>query len=175
MIRPLLLAALLLAGCPQEARPAFPHALTTPEPRPVPLTGLKGAQGLAGNWVWLYLGYASCPDVCPTTLDKLAAEYRQLKHPEKVRVLFVSVDPGRDSAATVVKAAAFHHPAFQGAVGDRPALDALTAALGTHYGAQGGKVTHPDLVYVLDPQGRAVASYLPGEPIAQDFNAMVVD
>ncbi|MDB5102083.1 MAG: electron transport protein SCO1/SenC [Cyanobacteria bacterium RYN_339] len=174
-----LLAALLLAGCPQ-ARPAYPHALSAASPRPMPLAALTGADGkpfslasYQGKWVWLYFGYASCPDVCPTTLGKLADEYRRLKHPEKVQVLFVSVDPARDRPAAVGKAAVHYHPAFAGVVGDKPALDALTAALGTHYGTEAkGGVTHPDLVYVLDPQGRAVATYMPGAAIAEDFEQL---
>jgi protein SCO1/2 len=184
VIRRLLLAgflAALVSGC-QPERPAFPHALATTAPRPLPSTGLTGGDGkpfqLAayhGKWVWLYFGYATCPDVCPATLGQLAEQYRQLRHADAVRVVFVSVDPARDRPAAVHRLAAFHHPAFVGAVGDRPALDALTAAVGAHYGVEASKVTHPDLVYVLDPDGRAVATYLPGEPIARDFNAMVVD
>jgi protein SCO1/2 len=139
------------------------------------LAGLTGADGrplapAPGRWTWLYLGYATCPDVCPTTLGRLAGEYRALKHPEQVQVLFVSVDPGRDRPAAVGKAASYFHPAFRGAVGDRPALDALTTALGTRYGVDKGKVSHPDLVYVLDPQERLVATYLPGAELAADFN-----
>lgn len=174
-----LLLALWLAGCAHE--PAFPHALLTPsEPRTLPALALVDERGQrfdpgqAHRWLWVYFGYTHCPDVCPATLGRLAGAYQALKRPDDVRVLFVSVDPRRDTPAVLARTVRYFDPAFRGATGDRAALDAFTGALGARYADEPkGGVEHSDLVFVVDPQGRAVATY-PSDPagLQADFAAI---
>ena len=80
------------------------HALYYKSPRaiqPVQLTNHKGEkftnQNFKGQWSWIFFGYTSCPDVCPTTLQELNFIYDDLTQIAPNQVLLVSVDPQRDS------------------------------------------------------------------------------
>src|SRR5688572_28487024 len=71
------------------------------------------ADELRGHWTLVFLGFTHCPDVCPTTLSDLAAAQRQwadVPAGARPRVLFVSVDPARDTPAKTGEYAAFFHP-----------------------------------------------------------------
>ncbi len=153
-------------------QPAPPPAIIAAEPASAPAEiGLVDADGrpftlaeLRGKWVWLYLGFASCPDACPRTLDRLVSAFAALPENAHVQPVFVSVDPLRDTPARLKAYAGFYHPRLLGASGPHGALDALTAALGTRYEVPAGarpdqayQVAHPDEVFVLDPRGRYVA------------------
>ena len=186
-------AMMLTLSGPAEARTnPFPHARATSAERPaaadVPLQ-LGGGKtvsipALKGKWVWLYFGFANCPGICPFALDWLADEYRRLERPESVQVIFVSVDPQRDTPEELGPYAAYFHPSFWGATGDRAHLDALTRSVGSTYhmpavipAGSDYSVGHANTVYVLDPSGRLAASYDPGvqaKPgeLASDFNRL---
>ena len=77
-----------------------------------------------GKVVALYFGYSHCPDVCPTTLANLAAMAEQAKNPD-LRILFVTVDPDRDTLPVLKQYAA----AFS------PQLDALSGTARIFYRA----------------------------------------
>lgn len=87
--------------------PALAAAVVLPEPRalaPFELVDHRGAAvtnaTLAGSWHLLFFGFANCPDICPATLSQLAAARQQLaaEQPgEPPGILFVSVDPARDT------------------------------------------------------------------------------
>src|SRR5574343_1567339 len=72
-----------------------------------------------GKLVLLYFGYTFCPDICPTSLTATAAGLQQLTPEEarRVAMLFVSVDPKRDTPAHLKEYAAFFHPNITGATG----------------------------------------------------------
>ena len=74
---------------------------------------------LRGQVVLIYFGYTTCPDICPTNLAFLAAALRELTPDElqRVRVLFVSVDPERDDTPRLAVYAAYFHPNIQGVTG----------------------------------------------------------
>lgn len=190
-LAPAALAAALLVGCAGGPPPkAYPHAIITPEPpKAVPEVALVKGDGTPfkladyqGKYVWLYFGFANCPDVCPTAMEDMAAEYRLLKHPEKVQGVFISVDPARDKPADLKKYATFYHPSFVGATGDKEAIDALIKPFGVGYvidqpAKPGGSynVSHSNFISVVDPEGRYIATYVPGAEkgtIAEDFNAL---
>lgn len=179
-----------LAGCPGEPAQEFPHAVLTPTPAKelaaVTLTGMDGQPfdiaSLKGKWVWLYFGFTHCPDVCPAAMDYMAAEYKALKDPSRVVPLFVSVDPQRDDPAALKRYAQYYGDAFFGATGEKEAIDALAKSVGAGYvidkpSKPGGdyNVSHTNLVFVLDPQGRFTAGYVPvpetGD-MARDFDAL---
>ncbi|HEY9723363.1 MAG TPA: SCO family protein [Oscillatoriaceae cyanobacterium] len=152
----------------------FPHAAAVKPERvaisDVPLAGAKpfDLSQLRGKWVWLYMGYTHCPDACPFAMDWLASEYRHLADPSRVAVVFVSLDPDRDTPQGTQTYAQYFQPGFYGVTGARSAIDALVGELGTRYQILPPKrpngiydVVHPDLVWVLDPQGRLTALYTP--------------
>lgn len=189
MIGPMVLASIFCAtACGEPAR-SYPHAVGVATGQLVPAVALKAAGGrdfslveLTGQWVWLYFGYTHCPDVCPTTLAHLAEAHKQLASPERVKVVFVSVDPKRDTPEVLAKHAAFYDPSFLGVTGDVAAIDRLTSALGARYviglpvGASGDyPVSHTNTVYVIDPEGHLAAQYDPGTDTTQmaaDFNTL---
>jgi protein SCO1/2 len=182
----LVAGVLLLSAC-AEAQAGFPHAYEQVAQTELPSSVLEMAGGklitarsFPGRWVWLYFGYTNCPDVCPTTLSFLAEAHKRLTDPARVQVLFVSVDPARDTPEKLAKHTAFFDPSFVGATGTRQSLDKLTAGVGARYELgvatrPGGSYTvnHTNIIYVLDPSGRLAARYAPeGNPsaIANDFN-----
>ncbi|HUW29326.1 MAG TPA: SCO family protein [Sulfuriferula sp.] len=120
------------------------------------------ADAYHGKLVLLYFGYTHCPDVCPTTLATLAQALRGLgTDADKVRVLFVSVDPARDTAPVLKSYAAAFGPQFVGLSGDKKALDALTRRYRVVYSldksdAQGNyAVNHSSGVFIFDGSGKA--------------------
>ena len=91
---------------------------------------------LQGKWTFIYFGYTSCPDVCPTTLALLNKAQQQLaseKADENTEYLLISVDPDRDLPARLKQYVSSFNPAFSGATGEREELDKLTKALGVYY------------------------------------------
>jgi protein SCO1/2 len=77
-----------------------------------------GLEDLRGRWTLVYLGYTSCPDVCPITLQelaRLAAGMASIETDHPMQYLFVSVDPARDTPARLREYLAYFDPSFIGA------------------------------------------------------------
>jgi protein SCO1 len=130
------------------------------------------ARDYRGRVVLLYFGYTHCPDVCPTTLAKLARAVREMgKAGEDVRVLFVSVDPARDTTDVLAQYAQAFGPAMVGLRGDPDQLDRLTRRYRVSYrlgkpDASGDyDVTHSSGVFAFDRQGRARLLVLPDDAL----------
>ena len=116
-----------------------------------------------GKVVVLFFGYTHCPDVCPTTMAELAQALQQLGPADasRVQVLFVTVDPDRDSAAVMAQYVPAFNPSF---VGLRPAdqaqLARVTKDFRVYYAKVPGKtpdsytMDHTAASYVFDPDGR---------------------
>ncbi|UTW13589.1 SCO family protein [Marinobacterium rhizophilum] len=111
----------------------------------------------------LYFGYASCPDVCPTSLAVMAQGFRRLDEDQQTRVrgIFVSVDPQRDTPEALSAYSAFFHPSLVGLTGSRAQIDAITQSYGAYYriseqagSALGYTVDHSSRLYLLDGDGQ---------------------
>jgi len=120
------------------------------------------ASDLRGSIVLLYFGYTHCPDVCPTTLATLTHAVKQLgAKGEAIRILFVSVDPARDTQDILKRYVEAFGANVVGLRGDRKTLDALTKRYRVTYGlgqpdAQGNyEVSHSSAVFVFDGKGNA--------------------
>jgi protein SCO1 len=114
-----------------------------------------------GQLVLLYFGYTHCPDVCPTTLSQLSHAVAALgTSAGQVRILFVSVDPARDTLAQLKTYAAAFGPEVVGLRGSEVELKALTKRYRASYGygkpdAHGDyEVSHSSAVYVFDREGK---------------------
>jgi protein SCO1/2 len=115
-------AALCLAAAACSAPEGAPVELEPPQPAPE-LVG-QGVDGRAfrleqrrGRVVVLSFGYASCPDVCPTTLSRLRGLYRELgARADEVAVVFLTVDPERDRPERLRPYLAAFDPRFEGVV-----------------------------------------------------------
>lgn len=116
---------------------------------------------LKGKWNVVFFGYTYCPDVCPATMQALRAAVDQLGPKGKdVRIVFVSVDPGRDTPATL-KAWLDAQGMPQGTLGltGTPAqVAAMAKAYRVVYQTQGSgadyQVNHSTVAYLMTPRGR---------------------
>lgn len=181
---------LLLAGCQPDAENAEtnplasyespdPLVLRAPEaPMPVPDVRLEGVDGptdtaslFAGRWTLLYVGYSYCPDICPTELGQLSQILPALQEGSSQfdwQVVFLSVDPERDTPAHLEKYTGFFSEEFVPVTGSREAIDAVTGAVKAGYrigkhapGERRYSVDHDTGFRLIDPQGRMLA-LLPG-------------
>ena len=165
---------LLLAGCGQPpVAVGGPFKLVDQNGRPRDQSMLKG------KWSAVFFGYTYCPDVCPTTLQTLAeAEDRLGPKARNFQVVFVSVDPARDTPAQLKTY--LSSPAFpKGAIG-LTGTDAQVAAVAKAYhvfyqkagSGQTYEVQHSSAVYLMDPKGRfsgIVAFGLPPDEMARQI------
>jgi protein SCO1/2 len=161
--------ALALVGCGKLApsKPAFHGIDVTGAPlgRNLSLTDHNGVQrtlaDFHGKVVLVNFGYTQCPDVCPTTLADLAAAVRKLgADGSRVQVLFVTVDPKRDSAELLRNYMAAFDPHFLGLRGDAAATMAATKEFRVFAAEREGKtaesytVEHSAQTFAFDPEGR---------------------
>ncbi|MDP2795147.1 MAG: SCO family protein [Sulfurisoma sp.] len=183
------MAALAVTACGDGA-PAF-HATdisgTTEWGRDFALPDAKGqVRTLAefrGKAVVLFFGYTQCPDVCPTTLAAMAAVMKQLdSDAARLQVVFVTLDPERDTPPLIAEYMPRFHPGFLGLRGDKAATEAAAKEFKVFYtkqaaGAGGGyTLDHTAGSYVFDPQGRLrlyVRHGAPAADIAADLKLLL--
>ncbi len=120
----------------------------------------RSLQDFHGKVVVVFFGYTHCPDVCPTTMDDLARAVKLLgKHRSEVQVLFVTLDPERDTQQVLAQFVPSFDPAFLGLYGDSAATEAAAKGFRIYYRKQpsGGKggytIDHSAGVYVFDKTG----------------------
>ena len=120
------------------------------------------ARRFRGKIVMLTFGYTSCPDLCPLTLGNLATVCGRLgAAADQVRILFVTVDPARDSLSVLRSYTAAFSPAIIGLRGSADALASLARRFRVAYSVDpaapghAAEVSHSSLVYVFDRAGDA--------------------
>jgi protein SCO1 len=130
------------------------------------------AKDFRGHIVLLYFGYTHCPDICPTTLHRLQRVLSELGAGAKqVRVLFVTVDPSRDTVKLLKTYTEYFGPQFVGLRGDEAELRTLTRMYRVTYGygkpdAKGNyEVSHSSAVYVFDRKGDARLIIRPSDSV----------
>ena len=144
----------------------------------------RDASVFAGAPALLFFGFTHCPDVCPTTLAKMAAIARQTPLPQ-LRLLFVSVDPERDDAAALARYVNAFAPGlgaevWRGIGGPPSSIARLTASLGVasaRVSLPGGDYTidHSATIFLLDARGEVVAVFTPPfdvDGIVRDLRAV---
>lgn len=117
---------------------------------------------LRGKAVLIFFGYTSCPDVCPTTLSKLSEVYRRLGNDAKrVKTLYITVDPGRDTPAIMKDDLSNFEVDALGLTGTKAEIDKVVALYGARYeiiplpeSAAKYTVAHTATLYALDTAGR---------------------
>ena len=164
----LLIVGLLLAGCQHD------------EPLPLRLTNISGhmpdldfrltddhgkavtGADYRGKVVLLYFGYTHCPDVCPLTLAQLHVVMQRLGPlADGARILFVSVDPARDTPAVMHAYVNAFDPRAVGLTGDARATEALSKRYRSAFTREPGsadgsyEVSHSSAIYVFDRDGKA--------------------
>ncbi len=131
---------------------------------------------LRGQVVLIYFGYTLCPDICPTNLAMIATALKALtpEERERVRGLFVSVDPERDDPQRLALYAAYFHPNILGVTGTPEQVATAAGRYGAIYrrvdqndSALGYLVDHSADTYVIDPEGRWVHTFPHATPATE--------
>lgn len=124
--------------------------------------GRVSLSSLRGKVVPLYFGFASCPDVCPTSLGLLSGALRQLSEAEQQQMqpIFVSVDPERDTPEILEQYANAFYPGMLGLTSDKETIDDVTWKYRALYkkvpmenSAMGYTIDHSSTIYVIGKNG----------------------
>ncbi len=120
------------------------------------------------HWTILFLGYMSCPDICPTTLQNLARIYPELKlQSDSLQVVLVSADPQRDTPENLLAYTQFFNSDFMGATAEHKYLLPFTQSIGLVYSMSEGVdndsylVNHSASLIIIDSEGRLAATIKP--------------
>lgn len=164
-----LFSLVLLGACSKQEYPEPLHAIDVSWQHAQADFHLLDAGGVPrtladyrGKAVVLFFGYTHCPEVCPTTLADLAQVMRLLgADARQVQVLFVTLDPARDTPQVLSKFIPSFDPSFVGLYGDAQATEQAAKAFGVNYqrhndGHGGYTLDHSDGTYLIGPDGRPV-------------------
>ena len=174
------LLALVVAGVAVFWQPEMPER---PIPAAVIAAGgdftLQSASGpvslkdYRGKLVLLYFGYTFCPDICPTSLAATSEGLKQLKPEElaQVAMIFVSVDPKRDTPDRLKEYVEFFHPAIVGVTGTPENIAEIAKRYGVFYAEQkvetaggGYVVDHSADTFIVAPDGQLVGKIAHATP-----------
>ncbi|QOL26212.1 SCO family protein [Thalassotalea sp. LPB0316] len=146
---------------------------------------------LENHWTWVFFGYTSCPDICPTTLQELNFVYDDLKAvANNTQVLMVSVDPNRDTQARLSQYIPYFNDEFFGLTAGHDVLFPFSRNLGLMYSVhddtteQNYLVDHSASVVLINPAGKIAAIFKPdhelgklpivkGDDLLADFSKIV--
>ncbi len=174
-----LLVAMLCTGCQEKSATSAASIPQAAAPMPAftntDVTGLGYAHDFAlkdfngkprtmadfkGKAVVIFFGYTQCPDICPTTMHDLGEAMKQLgASADKVQVLFITVDPERDTPALLAQYVPAFDKRFLGLSGTLPETEQVAKDFHVFYEKVPGKtndsysVDHTAGLYLYDPQG----------------------
>lgn len=157
-------------------RPAAEFTLTSANNPSYKLSSLRGKA------VFIFFGFLNCPDVCPTTLQDLKRVYTKLTPEEqaRVQVLFISVDPERDTPQALAGYVRFFDPSFVGLSGTPETIAQVARDYGVFYqkskikSAKEYNVDHTASVFLIDPKGQLRLIYGQGK-LQQDPGKVAQD
>lgn len=174
------LLALAVAGVALFWQPEMPER---PLPKAIIAAGgdftLQSARGevslkdYRGKLVLLYFGYTFCPDICPTSLAATSEGLKQLNPEElaQVAMIFVSVDPKRDTPDRLKEYVEFFHPAIVGVTGTTESIAEIAKRYGVFYAEQkvetaggGYVVDHSADTFIVAPDGQLVGKMAHATP-----------
>lgn len=164
---------LFLSACSDDNAPPDVNALVYENAKPLADFSLDDQHGelvtkqqLLGQWNLVFLGYTSCPDICPLTLAKLNAVYKNLRSDYPVQIWFVSVDPKRDTPAKRKDYIDYFNPDFLAVSGEHKQLFPMVRGLGLIYAISDSSeseyaVDHSASVAMVDGNGAVRAIFKP--------------
>ena len=164
------------------------YGTVLPAPRPLAAFVLTDQHGTAfananfvGQWTVIFSGFTSCPDICPLTLALLKSAEEQMRGQRHHQVVFITVDPERDTAASLKQFINWFEPRWTGLTGANKELSSLLASLGMAQvklpalEGENYSIEHSTALVLLDPQGRMAGYWkAPSDPaeLAADFSAL---
>ena len=187
-LRVLLVAALALLAACTSSSPSFRNAditgaeygrellMNDPSGKPRSIADFRGKA------VVLFFGYTHCPDVCPTTMLEIKQALGKLgADAARVQVLFVTLDPERDTPEVLAKYVPSFDPGFIGLSGDAKTTATVAKDFKVFYQKAQGKsagsytIDHTAGIYVFDPKGRLRLFARPGKPddLASDLRTLL--
>ncbi|MGM0563398.1 MAG: SCO family protein [Pseudomonadota bacterium] len=175
----------------QKTAPELENATLYPSDfRPLPPLDLTADNGsrfsnedLMGRWTLMFFGFTHCPDVCPNTLAVMAEAYEQLgDYQRDVQVVFVSVDPERDTLDKLGDYVGYFHKDFMGVTADEETLDEMAGRMNIFFEKEtpdehgNYEVNHSAAIFVINPEGRRhalmSAPHMPGA-MGSDLKTMM--
>lgn len=168
---------LAIGGFEEPATYHGTHLAPAMPPVDFTLTSAEGPvsrSDLEGKVAPIFFGFTSCPDICPATLHLLSRALEQLgEGREDVQVVFVSVDPERDTPARTSAYAESVDPSFLGVTGSRAEIAEVASAYGIHHAkmeagdSDGYMMEHTAAVVVLNREGGVELLWSPPVTAAQ--------
>ncbi len=134
---------------------------------------LTGANGQPGHLLdsaypatFLFFGYTNCPDECPLALASLAKAYRGLSHTAQAhtRIVFVSVDPARDTPDVMARYTKHFGAPIVGLTGSEAQLEPVWRQYGVEVDSKTHEIGHGDAIYAIDSTQRVILIYTPDTP-----------
>jgi len=122
---------------------------------------------LKGKWHLVFFGYTHCPDVCPTTLNELALAMDRLgKTRDKVGIVFITVDPDRDTPEALKSYVASFDAPVTALTGTQEQVNGAEKAYRVYsakHPTENGNydMDHSAVIYVMDPEGRFTGTFTP--------------
>lgn len=173
--------------------PQLQNGTLFPTPRQIKPFQLKDASNgapftnkqLKQNWSLLYFGFTNCATLCPQTLSTLNQVYKNLieAHASDLpQVIFISIDPERDSLPRIKQYVSSFNKNFKGISGTEKQLDAMTKEFNILYSkenpnhAKDYQIDHSGVVLLIDPQGNLAGLFSPpldAQTLTKDFQTVV--
>ncbi|MFT2092172.1 SCO family protein [Paraglaciecola sp. 2405UD69-4] len=193
-----LIASVYIA--PPQTGPQTEHISLYPQARALPDFELVTHKGealtiadLKDHWSLVFVGYTYCPDICPTTLAELKGIYPELQKiptDKPLQVIFISVDPNRDSTERLNEYINFFDPDFIAATAEHVQLFPFVRAMGMMYSMTESTdnpnylVDHSSSVVVINPSAQVIGRFKPdfsvgklpvseGQKILEDMPAII--
>jgi protein SCO1/2 len=169
----IVILVLFLSACSNENSRPDVDALVYENAKPLSDFTLNDQRGelvtkqqFLGQWNLVFLGYTSCPDICPLTLAKLNAVYKNLQADYPLQVWFLSVDPKRDTPAKRKQYIDYFNPDFLAVSGEHKHLFPVVRELGLIYAISDSSeseyaVDHSASVAMVDQNGAVRAIFKP--------------
>ncbi len=122
-----------------------------------------GLEQIKDKWSFVFFGYTQCPDICPITMSVMNESYNQLANENSnLQIIFVSVDPERDTSEILEQYVSYFNDAFIGLGGNAEMINSLTKQIGVAYflnneeQKEGYLVDHSASIFIFDPKARLV-------------------
>ncbi|MEM1243957.1 MAG: SCO family protein [Pseudomonadota bacterium] len=164
------------------------NATVFPQPRAIAAFKLTDDLGqpftnvnLEGHWTWMFFGFTNCPHICPTTMYELKKAYNLIAD-EKLaqpQIVFISIDPERDTTSRIHQYVTGFNKNFIGATGSKTALAKLTDDLKILYlktnQSKNYDIDHSGAIMLFNPQGRLTAIFsMPHDAVAMAQDYMTI-